>query len=124
MIRLAENRSQVKNERQAEALSRALTGQTLSNFPAIILGFAARGIPEDQILPRENVFTYAAWRALGRQVRKGEHGVKVITYIKRDKKTEDPDTGEVKFQVYSMPRTVSVFHISQTDGEGVQHAAI
>ena len=124
MIRVTENESKV-NERQAEALSRAITGQSWSNFPAIIQGFKARGIPEDQILPRENVFTYQAWRALGRQVRKGEHGVKVVTFIKRDKKTEDSKTGEVKLQTYSMPRTVSVFHISQTDKrEGVQNAAV
>ena len=55
----------------------------------------------------------------------GEHGVKICTYIKRDKKTTDPETGESKFEIVSMPRTVSVFHISQTDKrEGVQNAAI
>ena len=125
MATLTQTHEQVKNERQAEALSRALTGQSWSNFPAIIQGFKARGISEDQILPRENVFTYQAWRALGRQVRKGEHGVKVVTFIKRDKKTEDTETGEVKLQTYSVPRTVSVFHISQTDKrEGGQNAAI
>ena len=124
MIRVAENKSNV-NERQAEALSRALTGQSWSNFPAIIQGFMARGIPESEILPRENVFTYQAWKALGRKVRKGEHGVKVVTFIKRDKKVKDTETDEIKIQTYSMPRTVSVFHISQTDaGEGVQNAAI
>ena len=119
MVTVTKNGSKV-NERQTEALSRAQTGQSWSNFPAIIQGFRGRGIPEDQILPRENVFTYQAWRALGRQVRKGEHGVRVITFIKRDKKTEDTKTGEVKLQTYSMPRTVSVFHITQTDKrEGV-----
>jgi antirestriction protein ArdC len=124
MIRVAENKRNV-NERQAEALSRALTGQSWSNFPAIIQGFTARGIPENEIMPRENVFTYQAWKALGRQVRKGEHGVKVITFIKRDKKVKDTETDEVKIKTYSMPRTVSVFHISQTDAkEGVQNAAI
>ncbi len=113
------------NERQTEALSRALTGQSWSNFPAIIQGFKARGIPEDKISPRENVFTYAAWRALGRQVRRGEHGVKICTFIKRDKKTKDAETGETKFEIVSMPRTVSVFHISQTDeSNGVHNAAI
>ena len=124
MDTVTENKGKV-NERQAEALSRAITGKTWSNFPAIIQGFTARGIPEDQISPRENVFTYQAWKALGRQVRKGEHGVKVVTFIKRDKKTKDTETDEVKIQTYSMPRTVSVFHISQTDAkEGVQNAAI
>lgn len=124
METVTENKGKV-NERQTEALSRALTSQSWSNFPAIIQGFTIRGIPEDQIKPRENVFTYQAWRALGRQVRKGEHGVKVITFIKRDKKTKDPETGEVKFETYSMPRSVSVFHISQTDKrEGAENAAI
>ena len=113
------------NERQTEALSRALTGQSWSNYPAIIQGFKARGIPEAQISPRENVFTYQAWKALGRQVRKGEHGVKVVTFIKRDKKSKDRETGETKLEIVSMPRTVSVFHISQTDSrEGAQNAAI
>jgi len=124
MSTVAQTASGIKNERQAEALSRALTGQSWSNFPAIIQGFTARGIPEDQILPRENVFTYQAWKALGRQVRKGEHGVKVVTFIKRDKKTEDDKAGEVKVKSFSMPRTVSVFHISQTDAKEAHHAAI
>src|SRR5215813_10073449 len=66
---------------QQEALSRAVSGQTLSNWPAIIAGFTAKGIPEADIRPRENIFTYHAWRALGRQVRRGEHGVKVVTFV-------------------------------------------
>lgn len=114
MANLLQTESKV-NEKQAEALSRARTGQTWSNYPAIIRGFTARGIPESNILPRENIFTYAAWQALGRQVRKGEHGVKIITYIPCDRKVKDTKTGEVKIEIYSAPRTVSVFHISQTD---------
>ena len=45
------------------------------------------------ILPRENVFTYHAWRALGRQVRRGEHGVKVTTWIPTERKELDEKTG-------------------------------
>lgn len=51
-----------------EALTRAISGQTMSNYPAIYQGFIAKGIPESEILPRENVFTFNAWRALGRYV--------------------------------------------------------
>ena len=115
MATLTQTHEQVKNERQAEALSRALTGQSWSNFPAIIQGFTARGIPESEILPRENIFTYAAWRALGRQVRRGEKGVRVITYVHGQKKEKQDDDGAEKVKAYSYPRTVSVFHISQTD---------
>src|SRR5882672_927343 len=73
-----------REEMQQEALARAASGQSLANWPAIILGFAAKGIPEADIRPRENVFTYHAWRALGRQVRRGEHGVKVVTFVAID----------------------------------------
>ncbi len=71
----------LREQMQQEALARAANGQTLTNWPAIIHGFMARGIPEHEIRPRENVFTYHAWRALGRQVRRGEHGVKVVTFV-------------------------------------------
>jgi len=54
-----------REQMQREALDRAVGGQTLSNWPAIFAGFVAKGIPEDDIKPRENVFTYHAWRALG-----------------------------------------------------------
>ena len=101
-----------KEQMQQEALSRAVAGQSFTNWPAIIAGFAAKGIPEGDIRPRENVFTYHAWRALGRQVRRGEHGVKVMTYVPMTKK--DDATGEKK-EIGRQPRTATVFHVSQTD---------
>jgi hypothetical protein len=103
---------------QREALERAAGGVTMSNWPAIFAGFMAKGIPEDEIRPRENVFTYNAWRALGRQVRRGEHGVKVSTFIPMDKKTgeTDAETGDEKrVQLGKRAWTATVFHISQTD---------
>src|SRR5260370_42467019 len=79
---------------QQEALGRAVGGQSLSNWPAIIAGFMAKGISESDIRPRENVFTYHAWRALGRQVRRGEHGVKVVTFVSVDRADDkaNPDS--------------------------------
>jgi len=107
-----------KEQVQQEALGRAIGGQSMTNFVAIFHGFIAKGIPEDQIKPRENVFTYHAWRALGRQVRRGEHGVKVTTWVPMDKKTGeiDPDTGEEKkLKLGRRAWTATVFHVSQTD---------
>jgi hypothetical protein len=104
-----------KQEIRQEALSRAVNGETFSNFPVIIHGFAARGIPEDQIKPRENVFTFNAWKALGRHVRKGEHGVKVATVRELTKRKKDQDTGEDKKETFSIPWSATVFHVSQTD---------
>jgi hypothetical protein len=106
-----------KEQIQQEALSRAIGGQSLTNWPAIIHGFIAKGIPENDIRPRENVLTYEAWRALGRQVRRGEHGVKVVTFLPaRDREEIDPRTGERKIvRRSSRPWTATVFHVSQTD---------
>jgi hypothetical protein len=96
----------------SEALSRATTGLSMSNYPTIYGGFMEKGIPESEIKPRENVFTYNAWRALGRQVRRGEHGVKVLTFI--DCQKRDEETGQLK-ERFRRPFSTTVFHISQTD---------
>jgi hypothetical protein len=101
------------SEAQLESLRRAVHGQSLTNLPAIFQGFCAKGIPESEIKPRENVFTFKAWRALGRYVRKGEHGVKVVTFIDCKSREIDPDTGERKTS--RRPWTTTVFHISQTE---------
>lgn len=109
-----------RSKLQAEALGRAVSGQALTNYPAIFEGFMSRGIPEDQILPRENVFTFAAWKALGRSVRKGEHGVKVVTYwttepravIQADADGQPAERVEAGFRFC---RTTTVFHVSQTE---------
>jgi len=78
-----------------ESLNRAKNGDSLANYQAILQGFA------------ENVFTYNAWLALNRQVRKGEHGVKVVTWIPaKDKNSESS---------FMLCRRSTVFHISQTD---------
>ena len=96
-----------------ESLKRAVSGQSFTNFPAIFHGFAAKGIPESEIKPRENVFTFQAWKALGRVVRRGEHGVKITTFIESKSEEIDKDTGEPK--LVRRPWTTTVFHISQTE---------
>jgi antirestriction protein ArdC len=112
-----------KEQVQGEALARAAQGQSFTNWPAIFAGFMAKGIHESEIKPRENVFTYHAWRALGRQVRRGEHGVKVVTFVstkgKEDRDgvaTNDADgTDKPKRGAMRRPWTATVFHVSQTD---------
>jgi hypothetical protein len=89
---------------QAEALQRATTNSSFANYPAIIEGFAARGIPPEQIRPRENVFTFNAWRQLSRTVKKGETGVKITTWIPVEKNGEK----------FVRPKLTTVFHITQT----------
>ncbi len=105
------SRKSNREQERAEALTRAVSGQTMSNYPAIFQGFIAKGIPESEICPRENVFTFDAWKALGRYVRKGEHGVKVMTFIECSK--ENKETGEK--DSFRRPWTTTVFHVSQTE---------
>ena len=89
-----------------EALHRAASGQSWANYGAIFRGFEKKGINPDDIKPRENVFTFKAWKALGRVVKKDEHGVKIITFIE----STDKETGQTK----KRPWTTTVFHVSQT----------
>ena len=88
-----------------EALNRARTSDSLANYPAIIAGFSERGLTD--IRPRENVFTYAAWQALGRQVKRGEKGITVHTWITIDKNGER----------VTVPKRTTVFHITQTEAK-------
>src|SRR6266853_1341187 len=104
-----------KTEMQAEALDNARNGQSVMNYAAIFEGFMAKGIAETDIKPRENVFTFHAWKALGRSVKKGEHGVKVVTFIECSGSERDPASGEEKAVSYRRPHTTTVFHISQTE---------
>ena len=96
-----------KSEAQQEALGRAVNGQPNGNYFLIIDGFCSRGIAVSDIRPRENVFTYKAWQALNRQVRKGEGGVRVQTWI------ENKKTGK------RFPKATTVFHVSQTDAAAI-----
>jgi hypothetical protein len=99
-----------------ESLQKALSGESFANYPAIFEGFEAKGIPADQIKPRVNVFTFKAWKALGRVVKKGESGVKVATIIPCTKKDENLG---IEVPVKKL-KTTTVFHVSQTKpmGEG------
>lgn len=95
------------SELATTALTRARSSQATSNYGALFDGFLSMGIPAADILPRENVFSFHAWRAVGRTVRRGEHGVKLCTWID----AKQADTGESR----KLARSVTVFHISQTD---------
>jgi len=106
--KIAMNKSQI----QKEALNRATTNSSARNYGLIFSGFTAKGIPEVDIKPRENVLTFHAWRALGRQVRKGEKGGKICTWINTTKNTEQDD-GTITIKHGKRPWTATVFHVSQ-----------
>lgn len=101
-------------EMRQTALRNATTSQSLSNYPMIYQQFMEMGIPEDEIRPRENVFTLNAWRALGRRVKKGVHGVKICTWVPTTA-TKKNDKGERVEVTRTMPWSTTVFHVSQTE---------
>ena len=89
-----------------QALDRAREGFSPANEAIVRAAFAGRGIADAQ--PRVNCLTYRAWRAAGRQVRRGEHGVRITTYAP----ITEPDTDKV---IGRRPVSAVVFHVSQTD---------
>jgi antirestriction protein ArdC len=97
---------------QTEALQRARSSNSTANFSAIYAGFTAKGIPCGDITPRVNVLTFNAWKALGRVVRKGEHGVRITTWVAMTKIDSAAGAPPASFR---RPKTTAVFHVSQTD---------
>jgi hypothetical protein len=95
---------------QANALQRAQTGTSIQNEMIVLMEFQSRGIPANQMHPRENCLTFHAWKAKGRSVMKGEHGVKVDTYFPRIE--TDLSTGQERECL--VRRTAVIFHESQT----------
>ncbi len=104
-------RTAKRAELQQQALTNAVTGESVANYQAIFDGFAAMGIDPADVKPRENVFTFNAWKALGRVVKRGQHGVRIMTVIPCTKK--DDETGEEV--PVRKPKATTVFHISQTE---------
>jgi hypothetical protein len=119
------NRSELiimtRTELKNEALERACASQALTNYPAIFEGFMAKGIAESEIQPRENVFTFHAWKALGRSVKRGEHGVRVVTFITCQGKAHvdaaDPDAEPI---TYRRPHTTTVGKLRRRQRGGRQ----
>ena len=106
-------RKRKKGDKHVSALLRAKNGESWRNYPAIYAGLMAKGIARGDIKPRENVFTFDGWIALGRVVKKGEKGVKVVTFVTRDVEIEN-DEGETENKSYKKPWFSTVFHVSQT----------
>jgi antirestriction protein ArdC len=62
---------------------------------------------------------YRKWQQLGRQVRKGERAIKILGYSTKKITKTDPGTGEeVEDRLVRYP-VLSVFDVSQTDGDPI-----
>jgi antirestriction protein ArdC len=118
-----------RREEQLEAAHEMLVAKTAalvtSEGWAEYLAFAARFRQYSfnntmlimiQLPTATRVASYKQWAAMGRQVRKGEKGLSIFAPMMR--KREDEKTGEEKRYVSGF-RLVSVFDVSQTDGDAL-----
>jgi len=60
---------------------------------------------------------YRKWQKMGRQVRKGEKGIKILVPRPYRKEIEDPETGEVEIKEGIYFTVGYVFDVSQTEGD-------
>ena len=105
------SRKRKVNVSAQEALERIQQNPSVANYAAVVAGFAERGIPAEEIIPKENVFTFNAWKAKGRRVKKGEHAIKILTWVPiTSKKSDGDDAKRTKLR----PSRCALFHISQT----------
>jgi antirestriction protein ArdC len=101
--------------RNAEALGRAQSGSSEKNEAIAEMWAMDCGYPNP--VARVNLLTYGAWQALGRQVRKGEHGCKLETWIPigdAPERGERDENGKLRRQAMRRKLT-TVFHEAQTD---------
>jgi hypothetical protein len=91
--------SMAKIQAGRATVEKAQSRTSAHNDAIVESAFAERGI---EATPRFDVFTFNAWLSKGRVVRKGEKGVRIITFFQK------ADGSKVS-------RSVTVFHVSQTD---------
>lgn len=118
--RLTPDERQARNE---NSLANASRHAPNSNDIPVIMEFQTRGLSSDKVHtfgPEQNVYTYNAWQAKGRQVRKGERSVRCTVWIPVVVKGK-PDAireSDRKDRTRSRMHNACLFHISQTDPIG------
>jgi len=118
-----EQRREQRKQECNKAYDRAVSNPAWSNYLPVIKGFMEKGIAQQDIIPKENVFTFKAWKALGRYVRKGEKGVKIPVWRPTERestvKQYDENENEIKGNGEKHSALLccgaTVFHISQTE---------
>jgi hypothetical protein len=72
-----------------------------------------------------HVAGYSTWKQLGRQVRRGESGIRIITPMRRRSvDTPEDDEGSTERTPYPSFGTGTVFDIAQTEGEPLPHVEV
>jgi integrase len=84
----------------AEALSRAVPGQSAANYPQIYWAIKERGIPQSQSEPCHQSLNFDACNVAIRVALRG--GAEALTYIETESKEREPYTGEPKVILSSL----------------------
>jgi len=106
-------------ERLAEAVERMADSETFAAWLRARATFHNYSFNNTLLIVSQRpdasrVAGYKAWQKIGRQVRKGEHGIRIFApCIVRERDHEGGETGERRVFF----KTVSVFDVSQTDGD-------
>ena len=66
--------------------AKSFTGYSMANALIVAAAAAKRGC---QCQPYEDWFTYKRWLAQGYQVKRGEHGVRLSTFVEMTKTDDD-----------------------------------
>ena len=99
---------------------------TLTQFLSIMAKFHKYSFSNQLLIQLQcpdatNVAGFNAWKKLGRFVKKGQKGIRILAPIVRKSKAKDLEPGETKEEerkVYGF-RVASVFDVSQTDGKAM-----
>jgi len=108
-------------ERLSQGISELTTSEKWSDYLATQAKFHHYSAGNAQLIMYQNPYAtqvagYKVWQSLGRQVRKGEHGLRILAPLA----VKDKESGETNIKGF---RGVSVFDISQTDGEELPEVA-
>src|SRR5438876_3278169 len=104
-------------ERLAEAVERMADSETFAAWLRARAAFHDYSFANvcliiSQRPDASRVAGYKTWQRLGRQVRKGEHGIRILAPCVVKRQTDQREEEPARFF-----RAVSVFDVAQTDGE-------
>lgn len=100
----------MKRAKMTTEQAKQFKGMSVGNMALVMQGLNGKCACE----PYADVFTYGRWRALGHQVRRGEHGIRLPVIVETEDKN---DEGEVVAR--KLLHSSAVFCRCQVDQMGV-----
>ena len=110
------------HDRLVSAVEQIVTGEDWLNWLKVSARFHSYSFNNVLLIATQRpdatrVAGFTTWQSLGRQVRKGEKGIQILAPSTFKKTEVDDDGNEHEYTALRGFRIVSVFDISQTDGD-------